>query len=106
MKILMALLAAGVFLSGCGAVNECVKGVSLEKQYSSANPDSKNQLSDDLRSGKLKLGDSIDDIRSIYGDADNMLVAHCSVRLIYKLSTGKNMTLWFDDGWHLSMWSD
>lgn len=106
MKMFLALLAVGIFLSGCGAVNKCVKGVSSEKQYSSATLDSKKQLNDDLRSGKLELGASIDDIKSIYGDADNMLVAHCSVRMIYKLSTGKNMTLWFDDGWHLSMWSD
>jgi hypothetical protein len=106
MRNILVYLVMGLFLPGCGAATQCVKGASVEKVYSSATPDSKNALHADLRSGKVTLGATLDYIKSSYGDPDSMLIANCTARVIYKLASGRNLTLWFDDGWHLSMWSD
>lgn len=106
MNKITGLLIIGLFLSGCASADRCPgKNVSV-KEYSSATPISKTRLLDDLRSGKIGIGVTLDYIRSTYGEPDNMLIASCTARLIYRSDSGKNVTLWFDDGRHLSMWSN
>ncbi len=105
-KILISLLMLS-FLSGCAGVNECAKNkLSPLKIYAPSTGMSKNGLANDLRSGKIAIGEKLDYIRSNYGDPDNMFIAGCIVRINYKLDTGKIITLWFEDGDALSMWKD
>jgi len=97
-----------LFLSGCAStVPPCSpKGFSKDITYVMSTEKSKNKLSEDLRSGKLELKALLDDIREKYGDADDILVSDCNVRLIYRTDSQKNITLWFEDGQYLSMWSN
>jgi len=78
----------------------------LSKTYAHSTPELKAKLLGDLRGGRLKLGESMDAIRTAYGDPDNMFVFEYMARLVYKLDQNKNVLLWFEDGMHLSMWSD
>ncbi len=101
------LLLMLLLLSGCASVNDCAKNkLSPLKTYTPSTQISKTKLNDDLRSGKVKIGETIDYIRSNYGDPDSMFIMDCIVRINYKLDTGKNITLWFENGENLSMWKD
>lgn len=108
MNQLFSLLFLMVFLSGCaGSAANCIpKGFSKDIIYVMSTEKSKSKLFEDLRSGRLVLKSSLDDVRLNYGDADDIFVSDCNVRLIYRLDSGKNITLWFEDGQHLSMWSN
>ena len=108
MRTIWILLIIGVFISGCAApANECVKNRIMQvKEYSLSTIESKNKLSQDLRIGKIGLGEGLAQIRTSYGDADDIFVSGCIVRLTYKIGAGKNITLWFEDGEHLTMWSN
>lgn len=100
------LLAVGLLLSGCApAASQCLQR-DIKKSYAPTTEALKNNLLQDLASGKVAIGVTIDDVRSSYGQPDDMLVSGCTARLIYRLASGKNVTLWFDDGWQLSMWSN
>lgn len=100
--LLMLLL-----LAGCSSVNDCAKNkLSPLKTYTPATQISKDELSNDLRSGKIKIGDTIESIRTNYGDPDSMFTSDCIIRINYKSNTEKNITLWFENGENLSMWKD
>lgn len=102
----MCFLFIIIFLSGCVSTRSCFENTSLEiKDYAAASLESKDGLRKDLRSGKVNIDTTLDRIRTAYGEPDNMLVSGCIVRIIYRAESG-NITLWFDDGRHLSMWSD
>lgn len=99
------LLLIGLAACGCAATsNPCLKQ-DIKKAYTAASQPSKESLLKDLVSGQINNSTNIDYIRSTYGDADDMLVTSCTIRLIYRLSQDKSITLWFEDGWNLSMWS-
>lgn len=101
------LLLMLLLLSGCASVNDCAKNkLSPLKTYAPSTQISKVKLNNDLRSGKVKIGEKFDYIRANYGDPDNMFITDCIVRINYKLDAGKNITLWFEDGENLSMWKD
>ncbi len=107
MNKIAGLLMMGLFLSGCASVDRCPERVvSKIKQYSPATQISKSELIKDLKSGKTGIGATLDYIRSTYGDPDSTLISSCTARFIYRLDSGKNITLWFEDGWRLSMWSN
>jgi len=96
-----------LLLSGCSSVADCSKNVlSPLKTYAPSTQTSKAKLNEDLRSGKVKIGDTIDSIRAYYGDSDSMFITDCIIRINYKTDTGKNITLWFENGENLSMWKD
>ncbi|MFA5157121.1 MAG: hypothetical protein WC532_07025 [Candidatus Omnitrophota bacterium] len=105
MKKAVILLVIGLFLSGCTTAGIPCQKEDIVKTYAASTAASKNSLLQDLTSGKIAVGATLDSIRSEYGNADDMLIAGCIVRLIYRPDSGKNITLWFDDGKHLSMWS-
>jgi len=107
MKKIAVLIIMGLFLSGCAGVSSnCFEKPPAIKAYLSATELLKIELRKDLRSGKVAKGETLDNIRSRYGDPDDMLVTDCTVRVIYRPNKAKSFALWFDDGWHLSMWSD
>ena len=106
MKKTIVLLVIGLLLAGCASTaSQCLQR-DIKKSYAPATEALKNNLAQDLASGKVTLGATIDDLRSNYGQPDDMLVSGCTARLIYRLNSGKRVTLWFDDGWQLSMWSN
>jgi hypothetical protein len=106
MEKVIVLLIIGSLLSGCASTaGQCLQR-EIKKSYAPATEALKNNLAQDLASGKVALGATIDDVRSDYGQPDDMLVSGCTARLIYRLNSGKHVTLWFDDGWQLSMWSN
>jgi uncharacterized protein YceK len=106
MKKTFILLVVGLLLCGCASTaGQCLQR-DIKKSYAPATEALKNNLSQDLASGKVAIGATIDSVRSSYGQPDDMLVSGCTARLIYRLDSGKNVTLWFDDGWQLSMWSN
>jgi hypothetical protein len=90
--------------SGPGAFSgPCVQSPAVHEPATAA---SKELLLSDLRSGKLTAGALAESIRASYGDADEMIASRAALRLRYRISPRKTLTLWFDDGCHLSMWSD
>lgn len=96
-----------LLLSGCAGVNDCVKNkLSPLKTYATSTLISKAKLNEDLRSGKITIGETIDYIRANYGEPDSMFIIDCIIRISYKLDAGKNITLWFENGENLSMWKD
>lgn len=98
-----------LFLAGCAATEEyCASEDKIKevKTYQSSSDGLKDNLFNDLRSGKVSVGQTLDYIRSAYGDPDNMLVTGCSVRISYKLKSAHKIYLWFNDGEHLSVWED
>ncbi|GEM_PF-5947140 len=95
-----------LLLSGCAGATDCSKNtLSPLKTYTASSQTSKAKLNEDLRSGKVKIGETIDYIREHYGDPDSMFITDCIIRINYK-SEGKNITLWFENGENLSMWKD
>lgn len=102
-----ALLLTAVLLSGCASANgPYVNATTAVKNYTPSNQFSKTELDNDLRSGKITIGADLDRIRSTYGDADEMFVSEGTVRINYKLNSGKNIILLFEDGRRLSMWKN
>lgn len=99
------ILISGIFLSGCASLGPCSGKLSASGTHQPATDTAKTRLSQDLRSGKVNTGAKLSDIRLNYGDPDDMFVADCTVRFIYRLGSGKKVTLWFEDGERLSMWS-
>ena len=95
MNKIVGLLMVGLFLSGCASVSRCPETDVSAKEYSPATQLSKSELAKDLRSGKIGIDTTLDYIRSTYGDSDNMLIASCTARLIYRSDSGENITLWF-----------
>lgn len=108
MKRALGFFIMGIFLSGCANVSgNCLKSQeSIVKAYFPATEASKGELRKDLRSGKVIIGQDLDYIKSHYGDPEDILVADCVIRIIYRPSGSKAIALWFDDGKYLSMWSD
>lgn len=108
MNRIFSLLFLFLFLSGCAVSSPSCssKGFSKDISYVMSTRESKNRLAEALRSGELALRASLDDIRANYGDADDIFVSGCNIRIIYRMDSGKNVTLWFEDGQHLSMWSN
>jgi uncharacterized protein YceK len=105
MKNVAILLAMIVLLSGCTTAGIVCQKDDTVKTYAQATAASKNDLDQDLLSGKAATGITLDQVRSNYGNPDDMLVSGCTIRMIYRIDSEKNITLWFDDGMHLSMWS-
>lgn len=95
-------------ISGCATVGEpeCVHPVHIAQVYPAATVESRQALIDNLRSGKITMGTTLDVIRRSYGQPDTMFVAPCNVRVTYMMNPHKRVSLWFDDGAHLSMWAD
>lgn len=108
MKSALMMLVIGMFISGCAAAtNKCLKDNNMRVSgHKTATAESKNILAQDLRTGNIDLGESLDKIRMTYGDADDIFVSGCVVRLIYRIDADKDVTLWFEDGKQLSMWSN
>lgn len=105
MKAILAVIFIAVFISGCAVGIPCLNNKNMRvKEYKTATVESKDKLAEDLRMGKIGLGDSLDKIRVVYGDADDIFVSGCTVRLIYRIDSDKNVTLWFEAGERLSMW--
>jgi hypothetical protein len=106
MKNIVILSVIGLLLCGCAAQGKRCFQQDIKKSYAPSNESLKSDLANDLTGGKVPLGATLDEIRSSYGQPDDMLVASCTVRIIYRRDRDKNITLWFDDGWHLSMWNN
>ena len=106
MKKAFILLVVGVLLSGCASAGAPCLQRDIKKSYAQATEALKDDLSRGLAAGEVTIGATLDDIRSAYGQPDDMLVTGCTIRMIYRRAAGKNITLWFDDGWQLSMWSN
>ena len=106
MRNIVILSIVGLLACGCAAQGKVCIQPDIKKSYTASNESLKAKLSEDLTGGNIPLGMTLDDIRSRYGQPDDMLVASCTVRLTYRRDNAKNITLWFDDGWHLSMWSN
>jgi len=104
-KIFLAILVLSLFAFGCASVSKCTSNEQPEKVYQASTGILKVQLSSDLRSNKIGLGSTWDQIKSVYGEPDDVLVSNCSVRAIYRPEKLKNITLWFDDG-KLTSWSN
>ena len=103
-KVAMFLISA-IFICGCASVEVCENKNLAVKTYQPATLESKSSLLADLRSNQVKIGETIDNIKTAYGDADNIFVSGCTTRIIYRINNDKKVTLWFDDGLHLSMWN-
>ncbi len=107
MKKVFVLFGLVFFLCGCAGVKNCPDLKSaLEKPSPPSSSALKNILAQDLRSGKIAIGSSIDAVRLAYGQPDDILVVGCVVRILYRQEKAKNINLWFNDGTHLSMWSN
>ncbi len=102
------MLACSGALAGCATVetSDCAQPHMAAQAYPAATAETRQELGNDLRSGAITLGASIDAIRKSYGDPDTMFVIPCMVRATYVINPLKKITLWFDDGQHLSMWAD
>lgn len=106
MKKTIGFICAMFCLAGCAQLNKfIVNKPPVIKEYPISSRISKEQLLKDLKSGKVAIDTTLDYVRSSYGNADDMLVVSRVVRLIYRIEPGKNVTLWFEDGSRLSMWS-
>jgi hypothetical protein len=106
----VCLLGVLFFICGCCSgqtgLNQNQGQISV-KTYLPATLESKQKLAEDLRSGSINRGASLDYLRSTYGDPDSMLVSGFGTRLVYyKAEKTDKIVLWFDDGTHLSAWSD
>ncbi|HNX81307.1 MAG TPA: hypothetical protein PKL77_04090 [Candidatus Omnitrophota bacterium] len=95
-------------MTGCATVAgpACVEPAPSGNVYPAATGASRQALADDLRSGKIAVGSSLETIRKAYGEPDTMFVLPCNVRATYTMSPMKRISIWFDDGQHMSMWAD
>lgn len=107
MKRMLVLLGCLFLFCGCAGVSNCVDVKSaLAKPAKPSSSELKSALAQDLRSGKVGIGAALETIRADYGQPDDILVAGCTVRILYRQEKAKNINLWFNDGAHLSMWSN
>lgn len=105
LRVFLGCLVLAFALCGCASVNNCSGKAFVPKVYQASTDVLKTQLASDLRSNKIILGSAIEDIESVYGQPDSILVSGCSARLIYRQEKAKNITLWFEQG-KLNSWSN
>ena len=87
-------------LLGCGPIK--VK----QTQYPYATAQTRKQLLQDLESGELKMGTELENIMSTYGEPTSITDQDKEVLIIYRRPAyEESIYLWFDDGKHLSSWS-
>ncbi len=104
-KVFFALLGVLLMLCGCASVSKCTSTQAPVKIYQASTNLLRAQLSGDLRSNKITIGSTLDEIKSVYGEPDDVLVTGCSIRAIYRPEKTKSITLWFDDA-KLTGWSN
>ena len=105
MNKIFLVLGFSLVLCGCASVSKCTQNQQPVKIYPVSTTALKVELSGDLRSNKIGIGFTLDQIKSAYGEPDDVLVTACTIRATYRPEKLKSITLWFDDG-KLTGWSN
>ena len=98
MKFFPLIILITFLLSGCVTTKTT--------PYPSATRETKEQLFQDLASGKLKIGATLEYVRSTYGEPETITTHNEKTLIIYRRPTHYDSAyIWFDENKQLESWS-